>query len=214
MIDAIYKNHLDKFWDRCGALVARTGISANAVTLIGLVLGAANALWFVDHRNTILFGVLLALTELLDNVDGAVARVTGMTSRAGAYLDAATDRYKEVFPLLAVAYVTDHWLVCFLAITGSLLVSYNHARAAMEGVGPPSSPPSRSGLPDLFERFERVATLCVGLVASPLLPSNLLFGRDFLFIVLCILALMTHITALQRLWRGWRSLEGGADGES
>ena len=201
MIDAIFKNHLDKFWDRCGALVARTGISANAVTLIGLVLGAANALWFIDHRNTILFGLLLALTELLDNVDGAVARVTGQTSRAGAYLDATTDRYKELFPLLAVAYVTDHWLVCFLAITGSILVSYTHARAAMEGV---ASPPR--GLPDLFELFERVATLCVGLVVSPLLPANLLLGRDFLFLALCTLAVMAHFTALQRLLRGWRSL--------
>ncbi len=201
MIDAIFKNHLDKFWDRFGALVARTGISANAVTLIGLGLGAANALWFVDHRNTILFGLLLALTELLDNVDGAVARATGQTSRAGAYLDATTDRYKELFPLLAVAYVTDHWLVCFLAITGSILVSYTHARAAMEGV---ASPPR--GLPDLFERFERVATLCVGLVVSPLLPANLLLGRDFLFLALCTLAVMAHFTALQRLLRGWRSL--------
>lgn len=204
MIDAIYKDHLDKFWDRCGALVARAGISANAVTLIGLLLGAANALWFVDHRNTILFGLLLALTELLDNVDGAVARVTGQSSRAGAYLDATTDRYKELFPLLAIAYVTDDWLVCFLAITGSLLVSYNHARAAMEG----ATRPTKRGLPDLFERFERVATLCVGLVASPLLPADLAFGRDFLFLTLCTLAVMTHITAVQRLLRGWRSLQG------
>ena len=202
MIDAIYKDRFDKFWDRCGALVARAGISANAVTLGGLVLGAANALWFIDHRNTILFGLLLVLTELLDNVDGAVARFTGQSSRAGAYLDATTDRYKELFPLLAIAYVTDHWFVCFLAVTGSFLVSYNHARAAMEGVGPPT----HRGLPDLFERFERVGTLCIGLVVSPLLPADLLFGHDFLFLILCTLAVMTHFTALQRLLRRWRSL--------
>jgi len=203
LIDAIYKDHLDKFWDRCGALVARLGISANAVTLGGLVLGAANALWFIDHQNTLLFGLLLVMTELLDNVDGAVARVTGQSSRAGAFLDATTDRYKELFPLLAIAHVTDHWFVCFLAITGSLLVSYTHARAAMEGV----KPSTQSGLPDLFERFERVATLCIGLIVSPLLSANLILGRDFLFLTLCTLAVMTHITAVQRLIRGWRSLQ-------
>lgn len=203
MIDALYKDHLDKFWDRCGVFVARAGISANAVTLGGLALGAANALWFIDHRNTLLFGLLLALTELLDNVDGAVARVTGQSSRAGAYLDATTDRYKELFPLLAIAIVTDHWFVCFLAITGSLLVSYMPARAAMEGL----QETVQSGLPDLFERFERVATLCIALVVSPLLSANLLFGRDFLFLALCALAVMTHITAVQRLLRGWRSLQ-------
>jgi phosphatidylglycerophosphate synthase len=202
VIDDLYKEQLDKFWDRCGVLVARTGVSANAVTLIGLFLGAANALWFVDHRNMIVFGLLLALTELLDNVDGAVARVTGQSCRAGAYLDATTDRYKEIFPLLAIAYVTNAWFICFLAITGSLLVSYNHARAAAEG----AVRPTRRGLPDFFERFERVATLCIGLVVSPLLPTNLAFGYDFLFLTLCALAVMTHITAIQRLLRGWRSL--------
>ena len=76
------------------------------------------------------------------------------------------------------------------------------ARAAVEGV----TSTVQSGLPDLFERFERVATLCIGLVVSPLLPASLLLGRDFLFLTLCTLALMTHITAVQRLLRGWRSL--------
>ena len=203
MIDAIFKKTLDRYWDRVGLVVARTGISPNAITLIGLGLGAVNALCFLAHLNTVLFGAFLALTELLDNVDGAVARVTGRSSRAGAYLDATTDRYKELIPLLAVAQVTGHWRVCFLAVTGSLLVSYTHARAAME-----SAPPAASGgLPDLFERFERVLVLCVGLILTPLFPADLAFGGDFLFLVLCTLALLTHVTALQRLLRGWRSLD-------
>ena len=204
MIDAIYKPHLDKMWDHLGRLVARAGISANAVTWIGLILGAANALWYVYHENGVLFGLTLALTELLDNLDGAVARVTGRSSHAGAFLDAWTDRYKEAIPLFAVAHVTGYWPVCFIVIAGSLIVSYSHARAAMEG---PAATPARSGgLPDLFERFERVAALCIGLVFGALLPSDLIFGHDVLFVVLWVLAVMTHVTAVQRFARSWRAL--------
>ena len=202
MIDAVFKKTLDRFWDRVGEGVARTGISPNAITLIGLALNAANALWFLGHQNTVWFGLFLALTELLDNLDGAVARVTGQSSRAGAYLDATTERYKEFIPLLAIAQVTGHWLVCFLAVTGSLLVSYAQARAAQE-IG---DLPANEGLPDLFERFERVLVLCVGLILAPLFPAKLAFGHDFLFLILCVLAMLTHITALQRLVRRWQSL--------
>ncbi|MCH2171301.1 CDP-alcohol phosphatidyltransferase family protein [Myxococcota bacterium] len=202
MIDALYKTHLDSFWNRLGQVFARAGLTANAVTWLGLVLNFANALAFIAHQNFWLFGICLALVELLDNVDGAIARVTGQSSRAGAYLDAATDRYKETFPLFAVAWVTGYWAVCFLAITGSILVSYHHARAQAEGIK--SARPR--GLPALFERLERVATLCIGLVLTPFLPQDLLLGHDFLFFALWILAIMSHVTAVQRFLGGWHAL--------
>ena len=206
MIDALYKHRIDGWWDRLGAHVARVGVSADAVTWLALLLGAANALWFLQHRNSVAFGVGLAFVGLLDNLDGAVARATQRSTRAGSFLDAWADRYQELFALLAVAQVTGYWPICFLAVTGSLLVSYTHARAAMEGAG---SAAVRGRLPDLFERFERVALLCLGLVLAPFLPRDLVLGRDLLFWALCLLALMTHVTALQRFRRGLAQLRAG-----
>ncbi len=42
MIDELYKSQMDLFWDQLGKLVARTGITPNAVTALGFVLCAAN----------------------------------------------------------------------------------------------------------------------------------------------------------------------------
>jgi phosphatidylglycerophosphate synthase len=212
MIDELYKDQMDLLWDRFGRLVARTGLTPNGVTAIGMALCTVNALAFTWHRNMLVFGILVGAIELLDNVDGAVARVTGASSKLGAYLDATTDRYKDFFILLAIAYVTGYWLACTLAIGGSLITSYAAARAAMLGA---TDDGSGGGLPDLFERFERIATLCIGLGLTPLVPQ--IMGHDLIFYVIWLVAIMTQVTGVQRFSRRARqlreidALDAGAD---
>ncbi len=201
MIDELYKDRMDTGWDRVGRWVARSGLTPNAVTWLGLLLCTANALAFCFHQNLWLFGLLVGLIELLDNVDGAVARVTGLSSRHGAFLDATTDRYKDSLILLAIAYVTGFWLPATLAITGSLITSYAAARASMLGAHGDSS----GGLPDLFERLERTATLCLGLVAAPFCPPIL--GHALMWWVLYFVAGMSHITGFQRIARRLKELD-------
>ncbi len=195
MIDELYKDRMDVGWDRVGRWVARTGITPNGVTWLGLILCTTNALAFVAHGNLLIFGLLVGAIELLDNVDGAVARVTGLSSRRGAYLDATTDRYKDSLILIAVAMVTDLWLPAVLALSGSLITSYAAARASMLGAHGHNS----KGLPDLFERLERTATLCLGLVAAPFCPP--IFGHALMAWVLSFIAVMTHLTGIQRMAR-------------
>jgi len=200
VIDSLFRARQDAFWDGLGRVLVRRGVTADAVTGWAFVLSATNSLAFLAHRNFLAYGLLLALTELLDNVDGAVARVSGRKTKYGAFLDAATDRYKETLSLFVVAWVTGYWVSGFAAATGSLLVSYNHARAAMEG-----APKSASGV-DLFERFERVAVLVLGLVLVNALPPGIWFGRDALFGAIVLIALFSHFTAIQRFVRARRAL--------
>jgi phosphatidylglycerophosphate synthase len=202
MIDELYKDRMDLFWDHFGRWVARTGLTPNHVTWLGIALCSINAGAFLAHRNMLVFGLLVGLIELLDNVDGAVARVTGQSSKLGSYLDAATDRYKDFFILLAIASVTGYWLPCMIALAGSLITSYNAARAAMLGA---TDDGDSGGLPDLFERFERIATLVVGLALNAWVP--LIAGHDLLFYVVWGVAIMTQLTALQRFARRARQLE-------
>lgn len=206
MIDELYKDRMDGGWDRVGRLVARSGLTPNAITWLGLALCTGNAAAFVVHQNYWLFGLLVGAIELLDNVDGAVARVTGLSSRRGAYLDATTDRYKDSLILLAIAQVTGLWLPAMLALAGSLITSYAAARAAMLG----AHGAANGGLPDLFERLERTATLCLGLVAAPFCP--LLLGHELMWWVLYFVAGMTHLTGVQRVARRLREL-GRLDAE-
>lgn len=199
MINSLYRVPQNAFWDRIGRVLAARGVTADAVTIAAMFLSAANSLAFLAHRNPLVYGLLLTLTELLDNVDGAVARVSGRKTRYGSFLDAATDRYKEALSLFVVCWVTGHWTAGFAAVTGSLLVSYHHARASMEGA-------TVAGV-DLFERLERVATLVLGLVFTNFLPPGIFFGESALFGAVVVIAIFSHLTAIQRLWRARRVLK-------
>ena len=193
MLDGKWKHVQDRFWDRLGVRVARLGVTADQVTLFGTFLMLLWCVAYLLHRQAWLFGAGIALIELCDDLDGAVARVTQSASAAGAYLDAVTDRYKEIAVYAALGFVHDAWPLAFLCITGALLTSYNKARAGMERAI------SNVAWPDLFERLERIVALCLGLCASAFVPE--LAGRSLVSLTMLGIAILTHITAVQRFFR-------------
>lgn len=89
MLDRYMRRWIDPPLNLAGAGIARTGLSANAVTLLGLALGlfAAVLIGFGLPMAAIL---PLLLSRLADGLDGAVARATQKTD-FGGYLDIAAD---------------------------------------------------------------------------------------------------------------------------
>lgn len=92
MLDAAMRKVIDPPLKRLGSIVARTGVTANALTLAGLTIGLFAALAIASSA----FGLallLLLLNRLLDGLDGAVARAgTGAGGTAfGGYLDIVAD---------------------------------------------------------------------------------------------------------------------------
>ncbi len=168
-----------------GTALARLGIPADAVTVAG-VLAAGLAAWgfYRGNRAAALAGLLAS--GLMDMLDGAVARAGGKGgTRFGAALDSTLDRYGEglVFgAILARAAGGPPWLMALalLAGLGSFLVSYVRARS--EGLGIPCEV-------GILERPERLVLL-IALAA---------WGSGGLPWILGALALLTHITFIQRL---------------
>ena len=89
MFDAQLRPLVDRVLDPVGALVARTGVTANQISFAGfaLGLGAAVAVAFGAGTAAVL---LIIANRLFDGLDGAVARSTGSTD-LGAYLDITLD---------------------------------------------------------------------------------------------------------------------------
>ncbi len=169
--------------------LGRLGLTPNALTILGSLLTASVGLlaaqgWFLWA------GLGLWLFSLTDTLDGALARATGRVSTFGAFLDSVCDRYAEAAVFLGLIW----WYqangdalgvaLAYLAIVGSLMVSYARARA--EGVG------LQAAEVGWFQRPERVVALGVGLLAAAAAPLALL-------LVLGLLAVMTHVTVLQRV---------------
>ena len=179
------------------AALGRTPLTPNQVTVVGLALTffASGLVAFGQLRWA---GVVLIFAGTCDILDGALARTTKASYPYGAFLDSTLDRYSEgaVYLGLAAYFVTvggplQRWLVLatMAALAGSFLVSYVRARAQSLGFT------CKSGL---FQRPERVVVTVIGL----------LIGGPVLYGVVFLLAIVTNITALQRIREVW--LQGRA----
>lgn len=173
---------------RAAGALARLGVTPNQVTIAGMLatfvaggLAAFGNLWAA--------ALVLAFSGTFDILDGALARATNRMYPFGAFLDSTTDRYSEIAVYLGIAaYFMNHpsrWhpytvVAVFAAVSGSLLVSYVRARAQSLGFTCDSG---------LFARPERVVATVVGLLLGPPVLDLLIFA----------LAILTNVTAVQRI---------------
>jgi len=123
-----------------GALLARTPITANAITIIGTVGVAGGALGLFPIGELFPGALTCTIFVFLDMLDGVLARMKGTTGRWGAFLDSTMDRIADaaIFSGLTLWFMLgghDPLLAgvsLFCLVIGSL-VSYAKARA--EGLG-------------------------------------------------------------------------------
>ncbi len=174
-------------------LFHRLGLSPNGVTLLGLAIAGASA-YLVSIGQLAAGGAVMLLAGIFDLFDGALARATGRVTRFGALLDSVIDRVSETIVLLGVLLFylgrdsTAGVVLVYLALAGSIMVSYLRARA--EGL----DIECKIGI---MTRPERVAALGIGLIVGQWwLPA--------VAIVLGAMAVLTMLTTLQRLFHVWR----------
>jgi CDP-diacylglycerol--glycerol-3-phosphate 3-phosphatidyltransferase len=168
----------------------RLKVGPNAVTLFGLAL-ASVAAYLVAVDELVWAGAVLLISGALDSIDGALARMGGTASPAGALMDSVVDRVSEGVVLLGVLILaldqddTTLSTLTYIAFAGSMMVSYVVARA--QTLGSPKSV-------GIMSRPERVVVLSVGLLAG--YPT----------IAVWIIAILAPLTALHRFLYGWNEL--------
>lgn len=149
--------------------LARTRVTPNALTVLGVLLCAAAALAvpFENRNQELVYWLAAALFvagSVLDILDGALARAGGRSTPFGAFLDSTTDRVSEGFMLAAIAFIFARGardvlvVVTVAAVAGSFLVSYTRARAEALGL---------RGDVGIGSRAERVVVITAGLVLAP-----------------------------------------------
>lgn len=177
--------------------LGRLPVTPNQITVVGTLLTFVAAVLTAAGQLR-WGGVVLAFAGTFDILDGALARSSRRSYPYGAFLDSTLDRYSEGAMYLGlVAYFAtfggplQRWLLLgtVAALAGSFLVSYVRARAQSLGFT------CETGL---FARPERVVALVVGLI----------FGGVVLAGVVFLLAILTNLTALQRIREVW--LQGRA----
>ncbi len=179
-----------------GLVAAR--IAPNTITTVALCVALLAGV-SVAYGRFALGGWLYMASGALDFLDGRVARAAHRETRGGAVLDSVVDRYGESALLVGLAW---HYrgsatlLAALLALTGSLFVPYLRARGeaigiVMKDVG-------------FMQRAERVVVLGLGVALAPFV--DVLFASPsggpayhLATAALWLLAVTSHVTALQRL---------------
>ncbi|WP_455498507.1 CDP-alcohol phosphatidyltransferase family protein [Coprobacter sp.] len=181
-------------------IVTTTGLFFNIVAagifLYGGVYGKKGDFFYIGWAG----GVIL-FAGLFDMLDGQVARIGGMSSRYGALYDSVLDRYSELIVffgicsyLITQGYIIG-FIIAFIALVGSLMVSYVRARA--EGLGIECKV-------GFMQRPERVVLTAVGAlgcgIAACFVDEGLMFNPIYIFeTALFIIAIFSNVTAFARL---------------
>jgi CDP-diacylglycerol--glycerol-3-phosphate 3-phosphatidyltransferase len=181
--------------------VARS--SPDVLTLIGLMLnGVACALFALSGTKGMpnpsllrVGGLVTLVAAIFDMMDGRVARLRGRETKFGAFLDSTMDRYSDMVLYMGLILLyasmdkTSYMILVWIAAFGSFMTSYARARA--ESLVP-------SCTVGFLERPERIVLLIIGA----------LFNR--MAAVLWIIAVLSNVTALQRVIYTLLALKRGA----
>jgi len=170
----------------------KLGISPDIVTIVGTFGVCFAALFFYPRHQFFWGSLVIGIFALFDSLDGVMARLSGRSTKWGAYLDSTLDRVADsaIFGGLVLWYSaggsTPYLAALALAclILGSV-VSYAKARA--EGLGMTAN----VGIAD---RAKRVVVV---LVATGLVGLGV--PQVLLTVVLAVLALASLITVIQRM---------------
>lgn len=170
-------------------------LTPNTITVIGLgITVVASILVALDWL--LLGAAILTAGSLLDAVDGALARAQGSGTTFGEFLDSTLDRAGEAilfvgvgaWMLRALPDPTLPMVALMVALAGSFLVSYTHARA--QGIGLAANV-------GLAPRTERLVLMIAGVALAGLGLTIGLIG------ILLVLAILTVITVVQRIRHVW-----------
>ena len=165
----------------------KLGIHPNTLTLAGVILFIICSVSIYAGSWAEALGFLIA-GSLMDGLDGLLARESGKTSTFGAILDSNCDRLTEIALLMGFfgffinnpAYGALSAYLCFIVVSGALMVSYVKARCEGAGVG------CKRGI---LQRPERLIFIGAGLLSGPVI----------MVWILGLMALLSFVTVIERL---------------
>lgn len=187
--------------------LVKIGVSANTVTVVGGLLSSASALVFFPTNMLIAGTIVTTILVIFDNLDGQMARMTGTSSKWGAFLDSTMDRFSDsaIFVGLALwGYLHADDAAKFAVVTGALaalvfgsIVPYVRARA--EGVGYTASV-------GIAERADRLIMALILILAIIFGASHWVMG-----IGLWILGVLALVTVIQRMIFVYKQMKEASD---
>ncbi len=180
------------------------GATPNQVSVVSfcVAVGAAVGFFVATPATYAVGAALVALSGVLDVVDGQLARRIGESSAQGDLLDHTLDRYSDLALLVGITAGIDAWALGLFAVTGVFLTSYMGTQAQAVGAG--------RDYGGLLGRADRLALAVVAGALHPVLPvvagTEAVAGFVPFEWLLILFAVLGNLTAAQRFWASWKGL--------
>lgn len=189
----VYDGYVSRYLNRrisepIAKLLVKTPVTPNQVTVAAFGIAVLSLVGFILGQN-IVAGLLAQLSSIVDGVDGSLARLKGMSSTFGSFLDSVLDRYADILVILGLtlwSLANETYpgitVVGFLAVTGSVCTSYTRAR-----IGTTYQHWFDHGLQSIASRDIRLLLIAIGAV----------IGQGYFCLI--AIAALTNITVFYRV---------------
>ncbi len=180
----------------------RYEVSPNAVSIISLICAFFAGVSFyyspASREFILLAGILVILNSIFDALDGVIARKSNKATPRGDFLDHVIDRYSDVFIICSIFFAGyAFWQVGVVAIVGVLLTSYLGTQAQALNLGR-----YYGGIMGRADRLVVIILAAFGNFAFPVLIA----GFSILGWAVILIAVTSHVTAVQRIYYIWKEL--------
>ncbi len=181
----------------------RFGVSPDTVSIASLICAFFAGMSFyyspTSRELVLLAGILVVLNSIFDALDGVIARKSNRATLKGDFLDHVIDRYSDIFIICSIffaGYV--HWKIGVAAIVGVLLTSYLGTQAQALNLG--------RYYGGLMGRADRLVVVMLAAFANSVYPASIA-GLCILGWAVVLIAITSHVTAVQRIFYIWNSLK-------
>jgi CDP-diacylglycerol---glycerol-3-phosphate 3-phosphatidyltransferase len=178
-------------------------VSPDTVSIVSLICAffAGLSFYYSPEYNelTLLAGILVVFNSLFDALDGVIARKSNRATPRGDFLDHVIDRYSDVFIICSIffaRYVS--WQIGVAAIVGVLLTSYLGTQAQALNLG--------RYYGGVMGRADRLVVIIIAAFANSVYPVSIA-GFTILGWAVILIAVTSHITAIQRIIYIWKRLD-------
>lgn len=174
-------------------------VSPNLITLLGLIFPIAFFMTVISGHYVWAL-VFLALSAL-DMLDGMVARAHGKVTAFGGFLDSTIDRFADFVIIAAFGFAhLVNWQIVLTLILLSFMISYIRSRTELAAKG------KLVASVGIIERTERLIGVGLGLLLFMLFKTTVIYGQNLLAVSLLILAVLSLVTVLQRIFFAYKNL--------
>ncbi|MDY0128962.1 MAG: archaetidylinositol phosphate synthase [Methanosarcina vacuolata] len=181
----------------------RYDVSPNTVSIASLICAFFAGLSFyyspASREFILLAGILVILNSIFDALDGIIARKSNRATPRGDFLDHVIDRYSDVFIICSIffaGYVS--WQLGVTAIVGVLLTSYLGTQAQALSLG--------RYYGGIMGRADRLVVIILAAFGNFVFPDPIA-GFSILGWAVILIAVTSHITAIQRIYHIWKELQ-------